>query len=156
MKKTTLKGWKPHIIKQLAMLMAICYLLHPLHQQFKTVFHEITHALEAPSNFLKHGSDSKYSSMHRVQNHKFAQSNHEHQLIEIWDTFFEKSSSKSSLETFLKKLKIDKHLTINSHWVSTIFEKTTQNEFRTDPKKLRDGYGQKQPYPPQKFFRYSC
>lgn len=155
MKRLALKGFKPQITKPLAMLMAICYLLHPLHQQVKTVFHEITHALEAPANILKHSVDDKRNSMHVPHDHELVQKDHQHQLLEIWDTLFEKSSSKTPSETYVDKFRIDKHLTNDSYELGTLVGATVKHKFWTDHEKLRNGYSKKQPDPP-KYFVYKC
>lgn len=48
------KGLKPFFIKYMALLMGICYLATPFHKQIASVFHEISHLIEAPENIPGH------------------------------------------------------------------------------------------------------
>lgn len=105
------KGLKPLIIKQVAMLMGVCYLLNPLHQQCSDLLHALTHGLEIPSVILTHDSVSKtHKNVHVYQEHRIAKEEHLHSFITFFNTIFKKANTDSDQnDSSITHYKIDKH-----------------------------------------------
>lgn len=151
MPNTTVKGLKPFLIKYLAMLMGVCYLMNPLQKPISSLVHEISHALESPSQIISHRSISNYEhSSYKHYDAAYSEMRHEHGMVDLIDTIFETSSEKNNREKpFLKDFKIDKHITTNQFQLQEPFEKPIISTFRMLQEKSKCGYFEKLKKPPQ-------
>ncbi|WP_394748818.1 hypothetical protein [Spongiimicrobium salis] len=106
------KGLKPFIIKNIAILIGICYLLQPLHQQIGEVLHTVSHHIDAPTSVLAHDhTDSTPLDMHAPDDHMTASVDHEHGFMDFIAELFESSDSDEHPgKTQKRDIKMSKHL----------------------------------------------
>lgn len=145
------KGLKPFIIKYVAMLMGICYLINPLQEQIHILLHEITHALESPTQIISHESNLNFE--HKSLNHFDPSANdikHEHGIVDLINLVLDSSSEKNNpKESLLKEVIIDKHITINQFQLQKRFKIDIVSTFRMFKEKSKCGYFEKKIKPPQ-------
>ena len=112
MPKGFTKGLKPLIIKQLALLIGICYLLNPLQNQINEVFHVVSHALETPNYIISHDSNTIYEHQsYEHSYHRFGDLDHDHLLVDFINSVLEASNdNEDSEDSILTQTTIDKHL----------------------------------------------
>jgi len=143
------KGLKPSIIKYLAILMGTCYLLNPLQQQINTVFHKISHGLEIPNFVIPHSMDSGYHEVHRDLQHISEEAFHEHEFLDLVNSFFEASNEENhSRDSFLFTIKLDKHLIPNWYIKSKIIVVEIDNNYNMTRKNTLKGFFPKSVKPP--------
>lgn len=146
------KGFKPLFIQRLALLIGICYLMNPLQQQIKTIFHTISHAIEVPNSVMGHNSNSVNDQLHGHYDHQIDEKQHDHSLIDIIDSVLTASNeSNDSEESILIESKIDKHITT---YQFELFESLTLNQlhnFWALKEKQKSGYFEHLKEPPQFF-----
>ncbi len=106
------KGLKPKLIKHMALLVSICYLVNPLQQQISMVLHEISHDLEFPHYVMSHETNlNTNSEIHLKHSHHVVTSDHEHNLIDFIDTLFQGlDESNPSNDSLFTEIKWDKHI----------------------------------------------
>ena len=145
------KGLKPSIIKYLAILMGIFYLLNPLHQQINTVFHKISHGLDMPNFVVQHQTASADHQMHVNHQHITEKRLHKHVLLDFMNSFFYTSNEENrSRDLFLPTIKVDKHLAPNWNIKSKIIVIETDNNYNMTRKKTLMGFFLKSVKPPLK------
>ena len=151
MPNNTVKGLKPFIIKYMAMLMGICYLINPLQEPINVLLHEISHGIESPTHLIAHGSISNFE--HKSFDHYDASSydlQHDHAIVDLINTIFETSDEKNNSDkSLLKKVKIDKHITTNQFQLQKHFKINIVSTFQMLQEKSRCGYFEKMKIPPQ-------
>ena len=113
MNKNAQKGLKPFVIKIAILVMSICYVFGPSHNEVNKLLHVLTHQLEMPENVISHSTT--YHSVYKAHEiHALNKSKevHDHSILQLIDSILKASDSKKNQEdsTFLS-LKIDKHLT---------------------------------------------
>jgi len=132
---------RPELIKYIALVIALCYVLNPLHQQIGTAFHVVSHALEMPDTVLGHDSFSDNENTHYDHEHVTEASNHEHKLIKIIDSIFEASNTnESSKDTLLADFKFDKHITTDYWGQSVILPVRHSQNFKSIENSLKLGH----------------
>ena len=148
-----LKGLKPLLVKRVAMLIGICYLLNPLHNQLNDVLHVISHGIEMPDNIIEH--DSPVLSDHHLHDqreHVSSIENHEHPLMKTVDLIFGTSSDHDgSKENIPGQVKIDKHLTCSSYPRISFFFRQVEHVFLNPFKKIKEGHLKIKENPPRNF-----
>lgn len=146
-----LKGLKPKFIKQMALLMSICYVLNLLQFQISPALHSISHILEAPENMISHHSESSSEyEMHLHGDHNALQEAHEHEIIDLLDSILESSKDQNnSDETLLSELKFDKHIRIEIYQKKVVFETEKSQPFFQKPHKSKKGHFEILEKPPQ-------
>lgn len=150
------KGLKPYIIKYLAILMGIFYLLNPLHQQINTVFHKISHGLDMPNFVVQHQTASANHQMHVNHQHITEKSLHEHVFLDFMNSFFYTSNEENrSRDLFLPTIKVDKHLAPNWNIKSKIVVIQIGNNYNMTRKNTLDGYSKKSVKPPLNYLGHS-
>lgn len=145
------KGLKPQYIKQLALLMSICYLLNPLQHQINTVLHELSHGLEMPSSLLSHETPLDTSSkVHESHDHSEHVDEHEHLIVGFLNTIFEASNQDdASGNSQLVEIKWDKHITSYQFTLTPNFKNKIEKHFFPSKEKLKLGHSKKLEEPPQ-------
>jgi len=146
-----IKGLKPKFIKQIALLMSICYLINPLQNQIIEVLHSLSHSLEIPSSIFTHENKSITAfESHESHSHDNRVSEHEHELIDLVDLILDGSSEdKDSEDAPLKEFKVKKHLVAYSLKLPfKFFVNSSKTTFFYHPK-LKDGHPQIISLPPQ-------
>ena len=143
-----LKGLKPLLIQRIAMFMAICYLLNPLHQQITLVLHEISHSLEIPDYVMSHNTNSH----HEYETHDYSMDEieHDHNLIDLLASVLEASNDKDDSENSnVVKVKIDKHISKFQIDLQNHFSDKSQHSFSIIQENMKPGYLGKMEKPPQ-------
>lgn len=100
---------KTFLISNIALLISLCYVIHPLHQQLSNVWHAVSHSVEMPTYVLGHGNAGQSyanQNVHETRDHN-AQSDHDHGILNFINAAFDSSESP---ETPISETKIDKHL----------------------------------------------
>ncbi len=148
-----LKGLKPLLIKRLAMLIGICYLLNPLHDQLNDVLHAISHGIEMPNNIIEHNSAVLSNDHHHDQHlHEALSENHEHVVLTTIDLFFGTSDDhEGSNENIPVQLKIDKHITSSTYQRLPYFFLQVEHVFLNPFKRIKEGHKRKKENPPRNF-----
>ena len=136
----------------MALLMGICYLANPMHEQIGSVFHEISHVFQYPENVIAHDQQNHVKHLkHQDGHHHLATSDHQHILIDLINSVFDASDEQNpDGDTALVLVKCDKH--ISSQYI--ILPKkfplfTTYNVFWME-QKAKKGFSNLPKEPPQK------
>ncbi len=82
---------KHFLLKAMAVLITFCYIMEPAHNELRSVFHFISHNLQAPSFVLQHDTDINYQDITKSQK---SLTNHNHQVIDFIDRIIDSSSEK--------------------------------------------------------------
>ncbi len=144
-------GLKPHLIKQMAMLMSICYLMNPLQQQINSLLHSLSHELEIPNYVLSHDSNANIvlTKHYHFENQDTA-SEHHHALIDFVDSIFEAyHENHNSDNSQLTDAKWDKHITTNGLELPKKIKSNWDIGFNYAKKNQEDGHFTKLVEPPQ-------
>ncbi|MEP3209522.1 MAG: hypothetical protein ABJN95_10055 [Maribacter sp.] len=150
MQKGFLKGLKPLIVQRLALLIGICYLMNPLHQQINSVFHEVSHALETPDYIMSHKSATLAHESHSHNDYQIDTLQHEHLLIDFIDSLFAASDENDgSDDSVLTQIKIDKHITTYQYHLQKEFNFRLLQKFWMALEKSETGYLSRLKEPPQ-------
>ncbi len=151
MKNRFTQGLKPKLIKQIAMLMSICYLLGPLQPQLTLLLHEISHGLEMPNSVLSHDIQVfDYKEVHDSHKHDNTKVDHDHKLIDIVDSIFEASNENHDSEKAPKtKVELKKHTTSEVLAILPKFLEKVPKEFREFNMPLNLGHSKILDVPPQ-------
>ena len=144
-----IKGLKPIFITQVALLMGICYLINPLQQQIKTVFHSVSHVIETPNYVMSHQSSSDYLESHGHYEHPADVRHHDHSLVAFIDAIFEAVKDKEHSED--SWLTIDKHIRKYQSELHVEFRFEKNQSFWITEKKFKNGYFENPKEPPQYF-----
>ena len=134
----------------MALLIGICYLAHPLHRQIRTVFHEVSHFLEAPGTVLshpphehshnhEHSQDHGHSQdhvVHKVHQHGVPEADHDHRLLDLVASLFDTENEQyPDDDTLLVLTKWDKHIGPQDYPLPQIsLIKNFPYYYRLDPK----------------------
>ena len=154
MRKYSIEGLKPFLIKYLATFIGLCYLANPLHHQISTVFHEVSHIMEVPDNLISHTtvSDHEKEAHHYHYEHTHSDDKHEHELINLLDDIFDNSNDDSSSgESFLTYVKYDKHITADEYLLKNGYPEEKYFEFGSIQNNSIKGYPKVLDEPPQGF-----
>ncbi len=136
----------------MALLMGICYLANPMHKQIRTVFHEISHLLEAPNILLSHQSHSidHNHDYHEDGEHTLVTADHQHTLLDLMDCIFEASDEQNTEDdTALILIKCDKHNSSRYIILPKTFPFTTSQNTNAVEQKVKIGYLDHPEEPPQ-------
>lgn len=139
----------------MAMLMGICYVANPMHQQISSVFHEITHFLEAPQSLLSHHSHNTGHDHddHEPGEHNVATADHQHTLLDLIDSIFDASDTQHPEDdTAISLTKWDKHLGSECIILPKTNPPTTSQYSISMEKKVRKGHSAHPEEPPQIVF----
>ncbi len=132
------------------MLMGICYLANPLHDQIRTVFHEISHLLEAPDPLLPHHSHSTGHGHNEDGEHILITTDHQHTLLDLMDSILGVSDEQNPHDdTALILIKWDKHISSQYAILPKTFPFTTSQNTKAVEQKVKFGYLAHPEEPPQ-------
>ncbi len=101
----------------LALLIAMLYLLQPLHEPIKLVVHSFSHFMQKPVQIISHNEffNSGTVAHHDSHSHQYHQVIHDHRLIDFLDALFSGEDKETNDDqTVVEILKIDKHNIVNS------------------------------------------
>lgn len=151
MNKGFLKGLKPKFIKQMAILMSICYLMTPLQHQITTVLHELAHGFEMPDSILSHNSQShNFIEIHDQHEHKNYIIEHEHPILNLVDLVLDASKeSHNSDELPESKVELKKHITTSAVKLPLKFKKVQSKTYFFYLGQLQIGFPKKLDAPPK-------
>ena len=153
MRREFLKGLKQILIKRLALLIGICYLLHPLNDQLNHVLHAISHGIEMPDNIIEHKSIVVPDDhLHDQHLHEALSENHEHVVLTTIALLFGTSDDhEGSNENIPGQLKIDKHIASSSYQRLPYFFLQVEHVFLNPFKRTREGHKRTKENPPRNF-----
>ncbi|WP_339704492.1 hypothetical protein [uncultured Kriegella sp.] len=153
---TFLKDFRPILKKWIAVLMGICYLTTPLHQQIGTVLHSVSHFFEMPGHVMSHDSFVDHDSFkeHLHIEHEIGVNDHEHGILDFFDSIFKASNDEDdSKDAFITKIKIDKHFVVTKNLVQSHLVLNQSNHFSEIVCKYSDGYSHELYDPPRYDFQ---
>lgn len=139
----------------MALLMGICYLANPLHQQIRTVFHEISHLVESPETLPTHHSHTNDHNQgaHEHSEHHMVASDHRHTLLDLMDSLFDVSDEQNTEDdTVLTHIQWDKHISSPKYMLPQIIPIITSQDNLAVEQKVRIGYLALPDEPPRNFF----
>lgn len=145
---------KPQFIKQMALLMSICYLLNPLQNQINMVLHEISHGLELPNSVLSHKAhltETTYDN-HVIHAHdnSYFEHEHEHPLVDFVNSIFEASNKENNSDNSqLVEVKWDKHITAYKFKLPIHYKIKVSKRFYSFEKQLKTRHSKRLKEPPQ-------
>lgn len=101
------------MVRSMALLMCICYLMVPLQDPILKLLHEVSHGLELPTYVFSHKTSNHGASpMHRDHSHETLGNPHEHKLLLIVDGIFGALNKNKEKDTsLLTKVEFQKHIT---------------------------------------------
>lgn len=151
MKQKSEKGLKPFVLKYMALLMGICYLANPMHEQISGVFHEISHVLESPEAILSHVQQSEHGhGAHEDGEHRLASDDHQHDLLDFLDAIFSASDKQHPEDDVaLILIKCDKHISSQHIILPKIFPLVTSHNSLMVAQKVKKGFLNLPKEPPQ-------
>ncbi len=155
MKARFVHKWvKPMFIKQIAMLMCICYLLNPMYHQVNNLLHTISHGLEIPDVVLSHqarASDA-HNYSHGYHEHGISEVQHKHSFIDFVNAIFEALNTEDqSSDTSIKDKKIDKHIATQQYHLHKLITINVDVVFWEFVRKSHVGYQYTTDRPPENF-----
>ena len=80
---------KHTLLKVIAVLITLCYIMEPAQKELRYVFHFISHNLQAPSYVLQHDTSISYKDLAKSKN---SLTNHEHEILDFIDKMVNSSS----------------------------------------------------------------
>ena len=147
------KGLKPIVLKYMALLMGICYLANPVHNQIENVMHEISHVLQSPQNIVSHAIQGEHihgHGFHQHGEHRLTKTEHQHKILDLIGTVFDASDSDNSEnETPMTVTKCDKHISSQLVILPRIFSIITSHECFITILKVEKGFLNFPKEPPQ-------
>lgn len=145
------QGFKPLIIKYIAVIVSVLYVLSPLNKELSGVMYQLVHIFEAPQIIIFHHKELNNKNGVDLSNVEFDDI-HSHQLVDFVSSLFE-NSDESDKSPIVKTLKIDKHLTYVSYeLINFNFKETKKNVFFFKGSRLLKGFQKKIKAPPQIIF----
>lgn len=152
-KRNIIKGYKPIVIKYLALFIGVCYLANPLQSQVGSIFHEISHIFEAPDTPIGHSTASdKQNVVHHYQEHTHSDNQHEHTLIDMLNSIFNATDDGSQEESVLVEVKFDKHISTDQYLIHKIYSKEKSFNFISKENNLIKGHFSILEEPPQSLY----
>ncbi len=132
------------LIKWVAVLMSLCYVLSPLNDQIGNIMHSLSHELQAPNFLISHASPHNDHSLKVHQDHTNAtnETDHEHALIEFVQNLLESTNQHEQFpeERGLSVTKIDKHLNNTSYFLISFTKNDLEYNTHYRNKKLLKGH----------------
>lgn len=104
---------KKLLIKRVAFVMGMFYLISPFQNQLSDALHMIAHTLSFPDYVLEHSERNSVDSnlVHHYGEHRTEAESHRHKFIDFVQSVLESSKNEErSSETNLPKVTTDKHL----------------------------------------------
>ncbi|WP_178989424.1 hypothetical protein [Winogradskyella schleiferi] len=114
------------VFRALAVTITVCYILGPAQLPLRTMFHSVSHYLEAPNHIIEHNNDNHHGfEKQRIAKNSNGNStfNHEHKVLDFLEVIFEKHSSEEQNhngESTSTDFKINKHITSNTYHIAII------------------------------------
>ncbi|GGD05340.1 hypothetical protein [Hyunsoonleella pacifica] len=103
------KGFKPFVFKITIVIMIMCYIFGPLHNEISNVLHVLSHQIEMSATFTSHADNSRFN--HQITHHTLQFEAHQHEILELFNKIIEASNLATDNENpLLVKQKIDKHI----------------------------------------------
>jgi len=147
-KKHTIKSY---IVTIVAVSISMLYVMNPIHEQISDVWHNILHAMEAPTYLLSH-EENNANEVHHFHEHNLSINNHKHEVIDFISSIFEASDNNdSSDDSFTLEIKIDKHLISEYVFFQNIALISIHQNFDGLIKKPFQGYKDTEYIPPRLF-----
>ena len=137
--------------RNLAVLIALCYMLQPLHGPIKLAMHSFSHFVEKPAHLITHNEASTAGTLnyHEYHEHQYYQVNHQHGLIDFLDALLSgEDMDQSHDQTIVEIQKVDKHNIVDTlNWEKTSLSSVIAitKEFSTE---TNSGYLQELLRPP--------
>ena len=140
--KNNRKEIRLQLVQCWAVLMAVCYVLSPLHNQVGDLMHMISHELESPEYVIAHADQGEHNFEVHLEHKVQTASQHEHAVISFVKSFLESSGSTDPFHTDQKQLKldIDKHLNEYSSSMRLILMDKKKEPIYTKVLELHKGY----------------
>lgn len=112
MSRNIKKGLEPLVVKVVAIIMCVCYILSPLHKEIGVFLHEVTHLIDVPKRVLSHSRtlDSGHLETHHQHALETSENSHDHHILDLLDKIFEATDTENKSEdSNVSVIKIDKH-----------------------------------------------
>ncbi|MCW5515235.1 hypothetical protein [Muriicola sp. Z0-33] len=145
---TDMKTW---LIKRLAFIIAVFYLLSPFQQQLSTVLHNLSHDLSLPDYVMTHASEFSEEGVysHQYGQHRTSKIVHEHQIIDFVQSLLQNTSENNSQSDPLVPGKsIDKHLVAFKYTLENQSVLELENSILTPERNVLKGYSSLWQEPP--------
>ncbi|MEG3658595.1 hypothetical protein V5097_14385 [Arenibacter palladensis] len=123
------KGFKPALIKHIAIIMGICYLMNPIRQQLISLLYNVAHELEQPNYVLLHPTPSAIPQVHATHLHVAIERFHEHAFLDFVSTFFSTFNEEDhARDSHFDSIPLDKHLIYKGNLIAKFpIDETDQN-----------------------------
>lgn len=112
MSKNIKKGLEPLVVKGVATVMCVFYILSPLHKEIGVFLHEVTHLFDVPERVLSHSSTmgAGHGEIHYEHAFEASENSHDHHILDLLDNILEATDTeRKSEDSNVLVIKIDKH-----------------------------------------------
>ena len=132
-----------HIVKITAVVISLLYVLMPLHNEFKSVLHSMSHYLEMPDVVLSHNQNENLN--YKSSTNSF----HGHKIIDLLDYLSDDTNNKEdSNKANLVDNKIDKHFYPSKYNLPNLVNRKPTQEIHNYTEKIKKGFFRKIIDPP--------
>ncbi|GAA4882256.1 hypothetical protein GCM10023311_00410 [Flaviramulus aquimarinus] len=141
-----MKRIKIHIVKFVAIVISVIYMLMPIHKEVKSVLHSMSHYLQMPDMVLSHNQDQNLNYKTQTSNITF----HQHKLIDLLDAFIgNKTNNEDSNKAHIFNIKIDKHFYDHKYKYQELISTKTSSIIDNYKEKIKDEFFGKIKVPPK-------
>jgi len=119
---------KQIVLKAMAVLITLCYIMEPAHDELRYVFHFISHNLKAPSYVLQHDTNISYQDIAISQN---SLTNHSHEILDFIDKVIDSRSENNDHQGQLSS-EFSGNKKIVVHYKYPLFEDGIFKDFKRD------------------------
>ena len=114
-----MKRCKIHIVKFIAIVISIIYVLMPIHKELKSALHSISHFLQMPDHLISHNQNENLNYEVKVPTILY----HEHKILNLLDAFTDaNTSANESNKPNLVDSIIDKHFYSSKYSLPKLIE----------------------------------
>ena len=142
-----MKRCKIHIVKFIAIVISIIYMLIPIQKELKSALHGISHFLQMPDHLISHNQNENLNYEVKVLTILY----HEHKILDLLDAFTDKNNSANdSNKPNLVDSKIDKHFHSSKYKVIKLVTTKSSSVLDNYHEKVKDLFYKKIKRPPKK------
>lgn len=146
-----MKEIKRHVVKVVAIIISVIYLVLPIHNEVKSLLHSISHSLEMPNVVMSHN----YQKHQVIDYEKSERTAHKHKLIDLLDYVFgADSSEKDSNKPYNLEHKVDKHFSSSNEVETMLVSALTESVNDNYKKRKKETFLKKIKIPPKTTIDY--
>lgn len=125
------------------MLISMCYILGPLHNEVGKILHTILHQIEIPENIISHSDDAFTHNEYSKDHILYYENEHNHTFLDFLNRVLKTSDNENNTDnSVIVNFKIDKHIRNKEKLENRIvFISTLRNKiFKFQNKSIQKGF----------------